>query len=168
MLVEEGVFFKEIVDKHTQNVLEHVAKQADQMGMAINAAKTGLMLVSAATSFQARTRVTLNNETIVGQDSLKVLGVTLTSDLSFQAHVEKIAAKTRSKAWALAKLRRKGLSEEKLLRANKCLVRPSLEYAAPAWHSMLSESLPSFCQHRLDSLTHHLVVGLLIKVIQKL
>ena len=32
----------------------------------------------------------------------------------------------------------------------------------------LSESLPSFCQHRLDSLTHHLVVGLLIKVIQKL
>ena len=32
----------------------------------------------------------------------------------------------------------------------------------------VSGTLPSFCQHRLDSLTHHLVVGLLIKVIQNL
>ena len=68
------------------------------------------------------------------------MGVTLTSDLSFQEHVEKIAAKARSKSWALAKLKRKGLSEEKLLRAYECLVRPSMEYAAPAWHSLLNAS----------------------------
>ena len=97
--------------------------------MAINAAKTGLMVVSAATSFEPKTRVTLNGETILGKGELKVLGVTLSSDLSFGEHVEKIAAKTRAKTWALSKLRKKGLSENKLLRAYKCLIRPSLEYA---------------------------------------
>ena len=131
-LIENEILFKEIIDTRTQALLKHVAEQANKKGMAINAAKTGLMLVSAATSYQPRTRISLNNETVSGKDSLKVLGVTLVIDLSFQDHVENIAAKTRSKAWALSKLRRKGLSEEKLLRAYKCLVRPSLEYAAPA------------------------------------
>ena len=121
MLEEGGTFFKEIIDTRTQSLLTHVAGRAAKQGMAINAAKTGLMIVSAATSFQPKTRVILNGETILGKKELKVLGVTLYSDLSFSEHVEKIAAKTRSKTWALSKLRKKGLSEEKLLRAYKCL-----------------------------------------------
>ena len=138
LLVEDNKFFKEVVDTRTQELLSHVANKAEELGMAINAEKTGLMLVSAATSFEARTRLNLGGQTVLGKESLKVLGVTLEGDLSFQEHVDKIAAKTRSKSWALAKLKRKGLSEEKLLRAYKCLVRPSLEYAAPAWHSLLN------------------------------
>ena len=39
---------------------------------------------------------------------------------------------------ALSKLKRKGLSEESLLKTCKCLIRPSLEYAAAAWHSLLT------------------------------
>ena len=138
LLTEDGAFFKEIVDIRTQNHLERVTARAEERGMLINASKTGLMLVSAATSFEARVRVQVGGETIKGSNSLKILGVTIDSDLSFRSHIERIAAKMRAKTWALTKLRKKGLSEEKLLRAYKCLIRPTVEYAAPAWHSLLT------------------------------
>ena len=138
LLTEGDVTFKEIVDLRTQGHLEHVAMNAERKGMAINAGKTGLMIVSAATSFQAKTQLKMGDKTIQGSNTLRILGVTLSNDLSFQPHIEKISNKMRSKTWALAKLRKKGLSEEKLLKAYKCLIRPSVEYAAVAWHSMIT------------------------------
>ena len=138
LLVEEGIFFKEVVDIRTQRHLKHIATKAEDRGMTINADKTGLMLISAATSFQARVRITLQNELVKGADSMKILGVTLDSDMSFSSHVRNTAAKARAKSWALSKLKKKGLTDDKLSRAYKCLIRPSLEYAAPAWHSLIT------------------------------
>ena len=112
LLVENGEFFKEIVDIKTQNLLHHNATAAQNKGMVISAAKTGLMLVSAATSFDARVRITLGNQTITGQDPMKLLGVTIDRDASFKSHVQKLAARFRAKTWALSKLKKKGLSEE--------------------------------------------------------
>ena len=106
--------------------------------MAINAAKTGLMLVSAASSFEAWTRLTLGDETVTGKASMKILGVTLDHDASFKTHITKLSARLRSETWALCKLRKKGLSEDKLVRTYKNLIRPTVEYACPAWHSCLT------------------------------
>ena len=92
------------------------------------------------TSFQPRTRIKINDKTVLGSDSLKLLGVHLDSDVSFNTHVEKMAAKMRSKTWALSKLRKRGLDEQKLVRAYKCLIRPTVEYAAPVWHSLITAS----------------------------
>ena len=44
----------------------------------------------------------------------------------------------RARSWTLSRLRKKGLPEQDLIRAYKCLIRPTMEYASPAWHSMLS------------------------------
>ena len=96
------------------------------------------MLASAAISFEPRTSLKVSNKTIKGSESLKIVGVTINSDFSFRDHVENIAAKTRAKTWALSKLKKKGLSEQKQIRAYSTLIRPSLEYAAPAWHSLLT------------------------------
>ena len=69
---------------------------------------------------------------------MKILGVTLDRDCSFRSHVESIRSRLRSRTWALARLRKKGLSEDRLVRAYKCLIRPVAEYAAPAWHSLIT------------------------------
>ena len=140
LLVEDEVFFKEVTDMRTQRHLEAVSRRARERGMAINADKTSLMLVSAATSFKARTSLKLDGKTISGVDKLKVLGVTIDSDATFRSHTENIAARMRSKTWTLSQLRKKGLSEEKLVRTYKCLIRPTIEYAAPSWHSMITAS----------------------------
>ena len=84
LLEEDGVFFKEIVDLRIQGLLSHIATRAEERGMLINAKKTSLMLVSAASSFQSRIQVNLGGDSIKGLSSLKILGVTLDSDASFK------------------------------------------------------------------------------------
>ena len=138
LLVEDNVFFKEIVDLQSQQLLNHIAKKAEDRGMAINAKKTSLMLVSASTSFDARVRVDIGAETIRGTDTLKILGVTLDRDASFKTHTTNLAKKLRQRTWALTKLRKKGLSENDLVKTYKCLIRPTAEYASPSWHSSLT------------------------------
>ena len=71
-------------------------------------------------------------------NSIKILGVTVDSDASFKTHVKNIAAKMRARAWALSRLRKKGLPEDKLVKAYKCLIRPTVKYASPSWHPMLT------------------------------
>ena len=138
MLTENGVCFKEIVDKRTEALLQHVSDKALNKGMIINASKTSLMCMSAAKSFKAKVRVSLEGESVMSNDKLKILGVTLDSDVSFRSHVETIATKCRAKSWVLGRLRKKGLKEDKLVTTYKTLICPSLEYAAPAWHSLLT------------------------------
>ena len=145
LLEQDGVLFKDLRDLRTQRLLQHVAQRADERGMKINATKTSLMCVSAATSFEPRVKITLDGRDVHGAKSLKVLGVTIDSDMTFRSHIEKLAAKARARTWALSKLRKKGLGAEKLVRVYCGLIRPVLEYCAPAWHSLLtagqSESL---------------------------
>ena len=138
LLVEEETFFKEVVDLRTQGLLQHIADRAKERGMAINASKTNLMLVSAATSFTPRTRVELDGETVRGSDKIKILGITIDSDASFKTHINNISNKLRSKTWSLTKLRKRGLQEEKLIKVYKSLVRPTAEYACAVWHSSVT------------------------------
>ena len=97
MLVEDGRFFKEVIDTRTQELLQHIARKAESKGMAINASKTGLMLVSAASSFEPRVWIELDGQTVTGQDHMKLLGVTIDRDASFGTHIERIATKMRPK-----------------------------------------------------------------------
>ena len=138
LLTENGAFFKEVIDLKTQGLLQHITDRAESRGMLINAKKTGLMLVSAATSFDPRVRIQLGGEVIKGSDSLKILGVTLDSDASFRSHSTALAGRMRARTWALSKLQKRGLEEKELIRTYRCLVRPTVEYASPAWHSCLT------------------------------
>ena len=113
--------------------------------MIVNEKKTSLMCVSAARSFDARVELNFNGQTVKGRDSLKILGVTLDRDCTFTYHIEEVAKKLRKKTWVLSKLRRKGMKTDDLVQVYKTTIRPSAEYASPAWHSMItacqSESL---------------------------
>ena len=96
------------------------------------------MCVSAASTFQPRVRIRLHDQIISGQTSLKILGVSLDQDCTFKTHIECLRSKLRSRTWVLAKLRKNGLPEDKLIRAYTALIRPAIEYASPAWHSMIT------------------------------
>ena len=72
------------VDLRTQSLLNHIATNAQERRMSINAKKTGLMLVSAATSFEPRVKIQLDGQTISGTDSMKILRVTIDNDATFR------------------------------------------------------------------------------------
>ena len=51
LLVKNGQYFKDVTNKRTEALLNHIVARAEAKGMVINQAKTGLMCVSAATTF---------------------------------------------------------------------------------------------------------------------
>lgn len=139
LLLEDGDGpFKKIEDKRMESLLSHVAGNAVRKGMKINAKKTNLMCVSAATPFRPLVQIQLEDQMTSGQDKMKILGVIIDSDCSFRSHVENVRINLRRRTWALSKLRRYGVKEDKLVRAYTSLIRPVVEYAAPAWHSLIT------------------------------
>ena len=108
--------------------------------MLINEAKTGLMCVPAATSFRPKVTIDLAGTAIAGSPSMKVLGLTLDSNFSFNSHVRSLCSRMRSHTWTLLRLKRAGLTEEGLINTYKTLIRPLVEYVSPVWHPIINAS----------------------------
>ena len=66
-------------------------------------------------------------------ENFKYLGILLSSDLSWSAHIDSICNKARKLIGLLYRRFYADLESDKLLEMYKLLVRPHLEYAAPVW-----------------------------------
>jgi hypothetical protein len=69
----------------------------------------------------------------------RLLGVTLSSNLSWSAHVIDITKRATSKLWVLVRFKTLGGSTDQLLKVFQTRVRSTLEFAAPVFHSSLSQ-----------------------------
>ena len=92
----------------------------------------------------SRKRSSVPNFTIQGKDiervhPTKLLGVTITSDLTWGEHVEVVHSKAAQRLYFLTVLRRGGMPPQTMLRVLTVVVRPLTEYACPAWHTTLTE-----------------------------
>ena len=67
----------------------------------------------------------------------KVFGVTILSDLSWNAHVDEIISKARKSVYMIYKLKRAGIIQNDLTRMYVSIIRPVVEYACPVWHTNL-------------------------------
>ena len=74
-------------------------------------------------------------------DSFKVLGVTINNKLKWQDNTETIVKKASKRLYVTRVLRRCGLSPSDLLLVYLSLVRSTLEYACPVWHTALPKYL---------------------------
>ena len=68
---------------------------------------------------------------------VKILGVTLSSDLSWNSHVDCIVSKARKRVFLIYQLKRAGIGQCDLDRIYISVIRPVVEYACPAWHTNL-------------------------------
>lgn len=75
------------------------------------------------------------------------LGFTITSDLSYNAHVEGICRKVGTQLFLLKQLRLKTSNRDILTRVYKTYIRPYFEYATPAW-----SALPFYLCEKLEKL----------------
>ena len=72
--------------------------------------------------------------------STKILGVTFTSSLKWDEHVDDLVSKARQKVWFIQRLKRIGASQKNLVEMYKLFVRQSLEFAAPLWSNALTQN----------------------------
>ena len=72
--------------------------------------------------------------------------MTLSSDLSWNAHVDGIVSKARKLVFLIYQLKRAGIGQCDLVQIYISVIRPVAEYACPAWHT----SLPKYVSDNIE------------------
>ena len=83
----------------------------------------------------------INGEKIEQVQNSKLLGVTISYDLTWGKHVKKIRTKATQRLYFLRLLKRTHVSMDKMLQIYCSLVRPTTEYACQVWHGTLTGEL---------------------------
>ncbi len=138
----------EICHKENTSVIQQSADTAVQWcqdnDMMINRNKTKEMLMCFCKEpnhhydLQA---ITVDGKDIERVDHVKLLGVTVSSNLTWNMHGDNLTAKAVKMLYMLYQLKRAGLSKEDRTRIYLRVVRPTLEYACPVWHTGLPKYL---------------------------
>ena len=69
----------------------------------------------------------------------RLLGVTLTSNLTWAGHVDDMCKRATKKLWVLIRFKALGGSQDQMLKVFQTRVRSTLEFAAPVFHSELTK-----------------------------
>ena len=72
--------------------------------------------------------------------------MTLSSDLSWNSHVDGIVSKARKRVFLIYQLKRAGIGQCDLVRIYISVIRPVVEYACPAWHT----NLPKYVSDNIE------------------
>ena len=135
LFADDCVCYREIKDindcKILQRDINRLGEWAEANGMRFQPAKCNIMRLSRKRN-NIDFKYTLKGTELEQLDSIKYLGVNITSNLHWGKHVDEIC----NKAYKILGLLRRNLSscprEVKIL-AYKGLIRPILEYASAAW-----------------------------------
>ena len=72
--------------------------------------------------------------------STRLLGVIITSDLSWSSHINDITLRATKKLWILIRFKSLGATSQQLLTVYFTRVRSTLEFSAPVFHSSLTQT----------------------------
>ena len=145
--VDDSTLF-EICHRTSESVLQHsvdiAARWTLHNDMKINSDKSKEMLISFMQDPDLRStvqRLIIDGNEIDDVKYAKLLGVTISSDLTWNKHVENIVAKAGKRVYMLYQLKRAGIGQHDLVTIYVSVIRPVLEYACPVWHTNLNNHL---------------------------
>ena len=105
--------------------------------MKINESKSNFIIFSRCqTAFT--TRLIINSKTIEQVRAIKLLGVWITEDLTWQRNCQELCKKAYARVSMLTKLKYVGTSKDDLLTVYKLFIRSCLEYCSVVFHSSLT------------------------------
>ena len=123
-----------------QHQLDDLLEFTDTNKMKINFKKTKILPFNFSKKYDFLPQLSFPNcEPLEVIYETRLLGVTLTSNLSWSAHVNDICKRATKKLWVLIRFKSLGGSQEQLLKVFQTRVRSTLEFAAPVFHSGLSQ-----------------------------
>ena len=102
--------------------------------MVINGEQSKLMLFNKGRNYDFLPEIkTESGEMLEVVEELKLLGLVLRSDLSWQSNTEHLRKKAYNRLWILRNLKKLGVDSTKLLDVYSKQCRSVLELAVPAW-----------------------------------
>ena len=127
-----------------QDSVDIIANWTTDNDMCINASKTKDMIICFCRHEAHEASlpyIVIYGNVIDRVRQAKVLGVTISADLSWNAHVETIITKARKRVFIIYQLKRACISQTDLIIIYVTVIRPVLEYACPVWHTSLANYL---------------------------
>ena len=149
------------LDVETSRIYEELGKTqiyARDNGMKLNLSKTKLMLFNPCTSRDFMPEIALDNIRIDLVEETKLLGVVLTSDLSWTANTQYIVERCNSKIWTLRRLMKLGAVKDDLLEIYFKQIRSVAAFAVPVRNSSLTgDDIVSL--DRIQKTVLHVILG---------
>jgi hypothetical protein len=136
--------FAEICEKGKPSELQQTADKiidwSKSNHLYINTSKTKELTISFGKK-QELPHLIMDGKEIERVSETKLLGVIISDNLKWDAHVKFIVEKASKRLFYLRQLKYAGLHENELTRVYKALVRPVCEYACPVWSTHLPKYL---------------------------
>jgi hypothetical protein len=117
--------------------IEETVVWAEKNNMKFNTDKTKEIVFSFLKDHTAPS-VSIDGVVIKQEDSAKLLGLHISSDLKWETHVQKIYSKSSRLIYFLKLLKRAGISAKDMQQYYVSVIRPTTEYACQVWHSSLT------------------------------
>ena len=126
---------KSKVYKEIDNIQDYAAKNQ----MKVNSSKTKFMVFNPTQSFDFVPDKKLDNKTLETVESMKLLGLVVSNDLSWKLNTEYLVKKAYGRLWSIQRLANHGASLEDLVDIYSKQVRSVLEFGVPVWNSSLTK-----------------------------
>jgi len=123
-----------------QTSVDEIVQWSTENNININTSKTKVMIIGFARSSQSIvTDITTADDCPTERvSSFKLLGITLSNDLSWSCHVREISAKANKRLHFLKLLKRSAMTTDDLLHYYITIIQPAIENACPVWQSSLT------------------------------
>ena len=135
--VDDTTIFEMCNDDELSTIQESINTMvtwADSNDMRLNVDKCKEMIID----------FSINHRHTVNAQSAKILGATISSDLSWSTHVDNIISKASKRLYMLYQLKRTGISQRDMVNIYISIVRPVLEYARPVWSTSIPQYLSDY------------------------
>ena len=132
---------------------------AEDHQMKINFKKTKLMLFNPCTSLDFSPKMLVNDHEIGYVNEVRLLGLTITSDLKWGSNTENLVSKANKRLWILRRLKNLGASQDALLEVYTKQIRSVLELGVPVWQGSISQN-DKILLERVQKCACRIVLGL--------
>ena len=123
-----------------QQMVDDLAIQARDEGFQLNERKCKELRISFAKNEPEFDPIWVNRQTLETVKSIKLLGLNISSDLKWNAHVLELVRKVSTRLYFLRQLKRSHVITKELLLFYITCIRSTLEYGNPVFH----HALPSY------------------------
>ena len=136
---------------HTQihESVDMVEIWTNQNDMRLNSGKYKEMIIGFSRNYSltfGTQSVTIGEQVLKRVEHAKMLGVTISNNLTWSKHVDSLVSKVGKRVYMLYQLKRVGFSQNDLVYIYVAVIRPVLEYACPVWIT----SLPNYLSHAIE------------------
>jgi hypothetical protein len=125
-----------------QHQLHDLVEYTKQNSMVLNTKKTKLIPFNNSRTKDFMPEISMDGRTPLEVIySLKLVGLVITSDMTWNAHIDYTIKRINSTLWQLVRLKQLGASRQKLIEFYVLKIRSILMFGAVCFHSALSQDL---------------------------